>query len=306
MSWQIRAQTPANYTQEDPLDVDGMQNMVDDLHTGWWQQPPDQQRQAIANAFRAALVSPRQNLKWNSIVYQDLMHLPPDASDPDQFEQAIRAKKGQWDKMGQQTMDLINEHSTDPDHIAYAPYMTQKYQPGIWKNIRNASNVGPYIDQLRDAAMEDVGRGGTGRHFRQVINDAGIPGVGPKITAFTWLLLNPKQSRLSTIDVHMMRALGAKDESPATYEDYLNFERALDAQRIANGYDHVPLGVYQWAVWDRQRTPGWHQDHTPLRPLNPVDWKHVDWAPQPTRKRKQEQEQDPNQLTLGRWQRIGF
>jgi hypothetical protein len=294
--WKL-AEVPANYNDEDELDIDGMMNLVDDLHSEWWAEDPQTQRQAIANAFRAALTSPRQNLKWNSIVYQDLMHLPPEIDTPEEFEQVIRQRKEKWDRFGQQTLDMINANSQDEELINYGPGMVERYQPGIWKNIRNAAVVGPYIEDLRRAAIEDVKQGGDGRVFRRELMDLNIPGIGPKIAAFVWLLLAPKTSKLATIDVHMMRALGKDQESPKDLAQYLEFERELDAQREAAGYEDVPLGVYQWAVWDKTRTPGWHQDHTALRPLNPVDWRNVDWAPQ-ERVRTKDNHIPPGQLSL--------
>ena len=282
------AETPANYSDDDPLDMENTLQLVQDLDSQWWTLPPDQQRQAIANAFRAALTSPRQNLQWNSIVYQDMQELGPEVADPDVFENHIRQKKSEWDQFGQQTLDAVQNNSEDPAHITLAQRQQgmSKYMPGIWQNVRNAGIVGPYIEPLRQAALKDVAQGGTGQTFRQELMDLNIPGIGPKIAAFVWLLLCPTTSKLATIDIHMMRALGQKDESPANFGDYLKFEQQLDQQRQDMGYHDVPLGAFQWALWDWQRTPGYHQDHTPLRPVDPTPWWEVDWAPQ-QRVRKQ-------------------
>src|SRR6266498_317460 len=178
--WTKQAEVPAQYSEEDPLDVDGMQSMADDLDSQWWHEHPNQQRQAIANSFRAAATSPRQNLKWNSIVYQHLMHLPPHNSDPQEFENTIRSKKEEWDRFGQSTLDLINQNSKDADLIAHAPNIVEKYQPGIWGNIRRAAAIGPYVENLRQAAIEDVGQGGSGRYYRNRALNLGIKGFGPK------------------------------------------------------------------------------------------------------------------------------
>jgi hypothetical protein len=289
---------PATYSDQDPLDMNNARALVDDLDSQWWTESPDVQRQAIANAFRAALVSPRQNLKWNAIVYQDLLHLGADVADPDVYEQAIRDRKEKWDRFGQQTLDLIHQNADDPEWIDYGPATIEKYMPGIWKNIRNAGIIGPYVEELRQAAMEDVARGGTGQYFRQKLLDLQIPGIGPKIAAFVWLLLCPKTSQLATIDIHMMRALGKDAESPADINQYLQYERELDDRKNQMGYTDVPLGAYQWALWDWQRTPGYHQDHTPLRPLNPVDWRNIDWSPQARVRAKPQPEIPPEQMSL--------
>lgn len=295
---QKTAQLPAEYTEDDPLDMDVTMALVEDLATDWYMEDHATQRQAIANAFRAALTSPRQNLKWNSIVYQDLMGLPPELDDPEEFEQTIRDRKAKWDRFGQQTIDLINEQADDPEWIDYGPRVVEKYMPGIWENIRRAGVVGPYIEDLRVAAIEDVKQGGDGRYFRESLMQMDIPGIGPKVAAFVWLLLCPKTSKLATIDVHMMRVLGQEAESPRDYRAYLQFEKQLDQMRVELGYTDVPLGAFQWALWDQQRTPGFHQDHTSLRPLNPVDWRHVDWAPQERTRKSTPPAEIPGQMSL--------
>lgn len=289
---------PATYTPNDPLDMDNARALVDDLDSQWWTESPEIQRQAIANAFRAALVSPRQNLKWNAIVYQDLMHLGSEVTDPQIFEQTIRDRKAKWDQFGQRTIDLINENADDPEWIDYGPSTIEKYMPGIWQNVRNAGIVGPYVEDLRQAAIEDVARGGTGQYFRQELLNLQIPGIGPKIAAFVWLLLCPKTSHLATIDIHMMRALGKDAQSPADLNQYLQYEKELEDKKNEMGYEDVPLGAYQWALWDWQRTPGYHQDHTPLRPLNPVDWRNIDWSPQQRVRAKPQPEIPPEQMSL--------
>lgn len=295
---QKTAQMPAEYTEDDPLDMDVTMALVDDLATDWYMEEHTTQRQAIANAFRAALTSPRQNLKWNSIVYQDLMGLPPELDDPEEFEQLIRDRKAKWDRFGQQTIDLINQQADDPEWIDYGPRVIEKYMPGIWENIRRAGVVGPYIEDLRVAAIEDVKQGGDGRYFREALMQMDIPGIGPKVAAFVWLLLCPRTSKLATIDIHMMRVLGQDAESPRDYRAYLELEKRLDQMRVEMGYTDVPLGAFQWALWDQQRTPGFHQDHTPLRPLNPVDWRHVDWAPQERTRKTTPPAELPGQMSL--------
>jgi hypothetical protein len=299
--WKI-AEQPANYTDEDPLDMQGTMGVVNDLHSDWAQESWEGQRQTVANAFRAALTSPRQNLKWNSIIYQDLMHIPADESNPDVFEQAIRDKKAKWDTFGQQTLDLVNTHGTqtnDPEYVDYGARMLEKYQPGIWKNIRNCAIIGPYIDQLTQLALEDLRQGGTGQYFRQGVMALNIPGIGPKITAFVWLLLAPKTSQLATIDIHMMRVLGQEAQSPKDYNAYQQFENQLSQRKDEMGYQDAPLGAFQWGLWDKQRTPGYHQDHSALRPHNPTDWRDVDWAQTQRPDRTPDYTQPQEQLSLG-------
>jgi hypothetical protein len=271
------ATIPAQYTETDPFDIRTMTTLVDDLRTDWFMQDPERQRQAISNALRAALVSPRQNLQWNSIVYQDMQDLGYDVDNPQVYEDHIRNKKTTWDSFGQMTLDSMSALG-DNQMVQYAPHMVQKYQPGMWGNVRNAANHVPHIEELRKVALEDIGQGGDGRWWRDKVMELGIPGVGPKIASFAWLLLVPDKSKLSTIDVHMMRALQQDQESPPTMGSYLDLEKQLDAYRVSLGYEDVPLGMFQWAVWDWQRTHGFHQDHSGLRPLDPTPWHEIDWA----------------------------
>jgi hypothetical protein len=295
------AQIPAQYTDEDPFDIDAVHGLVNDLKTDWYMENPERQTQAIGNAFRAALTSPQQDLKWNSIVYQDLGDIPHQITDPDVYENHIRQKKQQWDNFGQTALDSLG--SVAPaDQTPYLPHMIQKYQPGIWRNIRNAGYAGSYLDELRQIALEDVSRGADGNYFRHQVLGLNIPGVGPKIASFAWLLLNPDQSKLSTLDVHMMRALKQDKESPANLGDYNRIEAELQRYKDSLGpkYKDVPLGMFQWAVWDKQRTQGFHQDHSGLRPLDPTPWHTIDWAPNQRTRFPQPPVQPENQLSLSK------
>lgn len=56
------------------------------------------------------------------------------------------------------------------------------------------------------------------------------------------------------------------------------FERELQTGRDASGYGHVPLGQFQWGMWDYKRTgPGTHQDHSAMSVMDPTDHNHIDW-----------------------------
>jgi hypothetical protein len=80
----------------DPLDHMGLKDVAHKLDTGWsqWETPegePDRERmkQAIVNAFRVALLSPRKALRWNAVQYQDLMHVPYHTTDPKVYWDAL-------------------------------------------------------------------------------------------------------------------------------------------------------------------------------------------------------------------------
>jgi hypothetical protein len=287
----------AEYTDTDPLDMGAVIKMIEDLNSHWWLESPQDQRQAIANAMRAALVSPNMDLKWNAIVYQDLMHIPADVDDPEVFEQAVRAAKAKWDHGAQMTLDSVPEK-----HAPWAPHMVEKYRPGMWTNVRRAAGVAPYVEQIRQAALADLEQGGDGRVFREQLRTMGIPGVGDKIISFAWLLLNPSGSRIATIDRHILRNQGEDYQEGPQGKRYTDLEQQLDAQRIADGYEDVPLGAYQWALWDKQRTPGYHQDHSALRPINPTKWHDVDWEPRALPPRPKDKNFKPNdQMNLIQW-----
>lgn len=81
---------------DDPIDHMAVKDMAHDLDTGWsqWQDPhgkPDVERMKVAvmNAFRAALLSPRKELKWNAVQYQDISHIPYHTSDPKVYYDAL-------------------------------------------------------------------------------------------------------------------------------------------------------------------------------------------------------------------------
>lgn len=273
------AMIPATYTEQDPFDVQAVKELVDELESQWFMKDPDMQRKAISNALRAALTSPRQDLKWNTIVYQDMQNIPHDETNPQVYEDHIRTKRDKWNTFGQTSLDTMGTVGDD-EMQKYAPHMIQRYQPGIWGNIRNPANAAPYLDQLRQIALEDIARGGDGNYWRHHVLELQIPGIGPKVASFAWLLLNPNLSQLSTLDVHMMRALKQDVESPANLGDYYALEKQLEQykQSLGPNYQDVPLGVFQWAVWDWQRTHGFHQDHSGLKPLDPTPWHQIDWA----------------------------
>jgi hypothetical protein len=77
----------------------------------------------------------------------------------------------------------------------------------------------------------------------------------------------------------MMDVLGHDYAKEMNNRDYFKFERELAAGRDASGYNHVPLGQFQWGMWDYKRTgPGTHQDHSAMKVLDPKPHDHVDWA----------------------------
>src|SRR5208283_1396000 len=133
-------------------------------------------------------------------------------------------------------------------------------------HLKQIAQISMYAEDILEAAVEDVEQhNAEGYHFRARVMQLGIPGVGPKVCSFAWLLLEPTKSQLATIDVHMMDVLGQSEESPSK-RDYFKHERELMAARDAMGYKDMPLGAFQWTMWDAKRTGlGTHQEHDALR-----------------------------------------
>lgn len=160
-----------------------------------------------------------------------------------------------------------------------------KYGAFMGTQLKSVAQISMYAEDLLEAALEDVrNHDGAGHHFRQMAlrlaSAHNIKGVGPKVVSFAWLLLQPLTSQLATIDVHMMDVLGKNYEKEMNDRDYFKFERELSARRDASGYSHVPLGQFQWGMWDHKRTgPGTHQDHSAMRVENPTHHFNIDWNP---------------------------
>lgn len=346
----------------DPLDYQGVKDVAQKLDTGWkdWETPegePDRARikQAIVNGFRAALLSPMKELKWNAAHYQDISHIPADTADPkvywDALENArIEHNRGQGvpnpeiqhkkhyqslldfyryyaalhpgmtpqdvkkyadrevQVMQQEIEQRLMSESKSPDMEIFEPRVfaildkrlkdivkdekpivtaSEGQSRGLYggfigRHLSAIAKISQYSDVLTDAALEDVKEhDGTGHHFRATALGLGIPNVGPKIVSFVWLLLSPLTSQLATIDTHMADTLGYRYDTALgskNVRDYFRLERELQAGRDASGYGFMPLGQFQWGLWDLKRSgPGTHQDHSPLRPWNPQDWRTVDW-----------------------------
>jgi hypothetical protein len=155
-----------------------------------------------------------------------------------------------------------------------------KYGAFMGTHLKAIAQISQHADEILDAALEDVkAHDGTGHHFRAKVLQLGVSGVGPKVCSFAWLLLQPMTSQLGTIDTHMMDVLGHHYEKEMNNRDYFKFERELAAGRDAAGYSHIPLGAFQWGMWDHKRTgPGSHQDHSAMRVLDPVSHTTIDWV----------------------------
>lgn len=360
----------------DPLQHMDVKDNASKTDVDWHEQEAELMKQAIVNAFRAVILSPQKNLKWNAIQYQDLMHVPYSVTDPNVFWDILEQSRRRWnaargrhplghlahykemqdfyrwyqamhpdmnpkqahkeaerelrimqmeiedkflreDEQEGKSWDAIEpkifkemkkaiKNRIDPNinpardadeqgiiqynksqqeqlFSAFVPQQDifgnespELYAGFIGKSLYSIALVGQYADDLTVAALRDIhDYGGTGHYFRKAVLDLNIPGVGPKVISFAWLLLQPLTSELATIDTHMLDMLGHDKVSP---RDYFKYERELAAGRDAAGYGHMPLGQFQWGLWDHTRTgAGSHQDHSALRVLNPSKHDQVEW-----------------------------
>jgi hypothetical protein len=84
----------------DPLDHQGLKESADQLNSGWsnlhhpdGSPDHDSQKQAVVNAFRAVLLSPRKSHRWNATHYQHIRHIPATVSDPLRYFDALEAQR---------------------------------------------------------------------------------------------------------------------------------------------------------------------------------------------------------------------
>ncbi len=386
----VQPQTPNAFMDyrdengEDPLQGQQVIDNASLINTEWESlSDKKQMEEAIENAFRAVLLSPRKDLRWNTVHYQDLLdarstdptdlwrHLEQHRQDwnvrnfgegaryshrpygkllpefrniiyrmykrkisPQQAEKKFERLLYEWEtqeqdqvmreerdmpgkkqrlmyqieneankRLAQRIEKYIAERQTsmdeaegfqheaaqppeqeqmfqlDPQTTEDIPPKLDRYGAFMGSHLKAIAKISFYVEDILKAALTDIHQhDGAGHHFRSVVLQLKVPGVGPKVCSFAWLLLQPLKSQLATIDTHMMDVLGRKYEGEMNNRDYFKFERELAARRDASGYGWVPLGAFQWGMWDYKRTgPGSHQDHSGLKVLQPQDYHTIDW-----------------------------
>lgn len=87
-------------TGKDPLDLEGVKEQAHKLNSGWYNlshpdgsPDMDAQKQAVVNAFRAVLLSPRKPTRWNAAHYQHIQHIPATTHDPLQYFNALENQR---------------------------------------------------------------------------------------------------------------------------------------------------------------------------------------------------------------------
>jgi hypothetical protein len=74
----------------------------------------ERMKQAIVNAFRAVLLSPRKDLRWNAIHYQDISNIPGGVDDPKVYWDTLERSRRKWN-----TAQGIDEEA----HMVYYPFL---------------------------------------------------------------------------------------------------------------------------------------------------------------------------------------
>jgi hypothetical protein len=84
----------------DPLDHQGLKDAAMNLDSGWFNlhhhdgsADYESQRQAVVNALRAVLLSPRKDFRWNATHYQDISHIPAGVHDPLRYYDALDGQR---------------------------------------------------------------------------------------------------------------------------------------------------------------------------------------------------------------------
>lgn len=176
------------------------------------------------------------------------------------------------------------------------------YGAFVYGHLQAIQNVSAHIKELAKAAHDDVvNHDGGGHSFRNKALSLGIKGMNAKVVSFAWLLLSPRTSQLGTMDTHMTRFLtgseatntflpGIDDAAAGKPLTYYAFERMLKAVRDDLGYSNLPLGQFQWVIWDLVRQGDDPTDvgseHRAIS-IDPNQWKpvaDVKWPDTATRK----------------------
>lgn len=184
----------------------------------------------------------------------------------------------EWHKEGAEQESLFTPEAqpeSTPDAVQDMSGFSaadSKYGAFMGGHLDAIAEVGQHIEDIRQAALKDLEEdGGKGFVFRNAVMNMNLKGVNPKVASFAWLLLSPLSSDLGIVDTHILRGLGYNTPN-IPVRDYYKIERMEKAAKDASGYQHVPLGLYHWGLWDHIRNPGSHSDHSPLRVLDPQPW----------------------------------
>jgi hypothetical protein len=227
-------------------------------------------------------------------------YMPSQDEQDQMINERVGAAEPNWPNRAAPSKNLGITHEDYSKRPEFDGYDNNKVMNGsrygafMGTAMQTISRLTQNLDAIVVTALEDVhDHDGTGHHFRTYMLSLDVPGVGPKIISFMWLLLQPLTSQLATIDVHMAKLMGYQ-EKDVTDRDYFRIERELQGMRDAQGLQQTPLGQYQWAEWDGGRNGtqdptvaagkpqlSGHQDHSFMRVLDPVPVADVPIHPKP-------------------------
>lgn len=130
---------PNPFLTDDPLDYKRLQHLHREMDTGWrdWideeTKEPDseRQKQAIANAYRVALLArDGKSLKDVATHYQDIMHIPYTVSDPKIYDDTLRSARIHHNRAdGHPYPDLVLHHEALKDFYRYVQSMHPHLSP---------------------------------------------------------------------------------------------------------------------------------------------------------------------------------
>lgn len=154
------------------------------------------------------------------------------------------------------------------------------YPPFMVNRLKNIAAVSHSLNEIYQAAMEDMSNGGSGHLFRSKVLNLDLPGIGPQESSYAWMLLAPKTSELAVIDDVLAELLGYKEQP--SERDYFKLERQLAAGRDAAGYGHIPLGQFGWGLWNNRKFgQGNNADYTGIKVLSPRSRQTINWDEYP-------------------------
>lgn len=342
----------------DPLNAREVSNVANKIQSKWHELDDGSKEQAVANAFRNAILKPGKHERAHAQHYQAVNHMPGSASDPHRYWEALTnardshnvargyidankdfdsfmmplkryVKAINSDIKDDEVSDLANYHllnmrseeereakkklgddaSADDIHREAAKRLLKRlkritntnvsedydfgnkklfisskhpdsaiYPPFMAHHLRPISDVSSNIKLVTQFAVEDMGMGGTGHHFRaSIINNNISDDLDIDQIDDAWHYLAPETNQLGIINFDIFKALGKKKDD-VDVRDYFQAERELKAGRDASGYGHMPLGQFSKALRNAMRhSPGYHPDRAHLHVLHPVPHTDVDW-----------------------------
>jgi 2'-5' RNA ligase len=221
---------------------------------------------------------------------------------PDLIDERIHEVRSTYEP-GSRSSQLTPEQ-LEKGKLSSAGHKGEKYGAFVYGHLQAIENVGKYASKLGKYARDDVIKhGGGGHYFRNQVLKLGVPGMNSKVVSFAWLLLAPRTSELGTMDTHMTRFLtgseatntympGIDDQGAGKPLSYYGYERMLKAIRDEMGYSDLPLGQFQWVMWDLVRQGSEHadeelepgSDHRTVKVDEPKPHWETDWPETKTRK----------------------